>query len=173
MKPILTLLLVFAHLVSTAQNKIDRTDEFQIEGLVQNSKKITVSDLLKLKSIKMENIVVTNHLGVKKGTASGLSGIPIKEIFKDVNFKEENPKLLSEYYFIFIASDGYKVVYSWNEIFNTSTGDHTFVIVEKENKVLSNMEDRILVATTTDFKTGRRFIKGLTTILVQRVVQFP
>ena len=89
-----------------------------------------------------------------------LSGIPIKDLFETIQFNGSNPKLLSEYYLIFIASDGYKVVYSWNEIFNTPTGDNTYIIVEKDNKKLFDMEDGILLFTKTDFKTGRRFIKG-------------
>ena len=169
MRTITTLVFLLVHVIVWGQNKIDLTDEFHIEGEVHEMKKITVSDLMKYKSIKIDDISVTNHLGVKKGTASKLSGIPIQEIFKGIQFKQDNPKLLSEYYFIFVASDGYKVVYSWNEIFNTSTGGNTFIIVAKDNKGLSEMEERILVATSTDFKTGRRFIKGLSKIIVQRV----
>lgn len=63
---------------------------------------------LKMKSIKIEDGVITNHLGVKKGTASRLSGIPIKEIFQ------------------------------------------------------------FLVLTNTDVNTGRRFIKSLNKIVIQK-----
>jgi len=93
-------------------------------------------------------------------------GIAIKDIFKTVQFNADNPKLHSTYYFVFVASDGYKVVYSWNEISNTLTGENTYILVQKNNKQLSDMEDRIVVATRTDFKTGRRFIKGLSKIIV-------
>lgn len=124
---------------------------------------------MRIKSIRIDDIVITNHLGEKKGTASGLWGIPIKDIFKTVQFNADNPKLLSTYYFVFVASDGYNVVYSWNEIFNTLTGENTYIIVQKDNKQLSDMEDRILAVTRTDFRTGRRFIKGLSKIIVQKV----
>ena len=50
----------------------------------------------------------------------------------------------------------------------TSTGENTYIIVEKDNKKLSEMEDRIVVVTKTDFRTGRRFIKGLSKIIVQK-----
>jgi hypothetical protein len=169
MRTITVLLFISVHLASWGQNKIDPTNEFNIVGLGQKEIRVTVSDLLKLKPIKLDDIVITNHLGDKKGTASGLSGIPIKEIFEGMQFNEDNPKSLSQYYLVFVASDGYKVVYSWNEIFNTSTGENTFIIIEKDNKKIADMEDRILVVTRTDFKTGRRFIKGLSKIIVQKV----
>ena len=117
MKKIVTLLFAITYLTIWGQSKIIPTNEFLIVGQIQNEVRFTISDLMKLKSSNIEDIVITNHLGDKKGTATRLSGIPIKNIFNAIQFNADNPKLLSEYYLIFVASDGYKVVYSWNEIF--------------------------------------------------------
>ena len=77
--------------------------------------------------------------------------------------------MLSEYYFVFAASDGYKVVYSWNELFNTSVGESVYLVTEKDGKTITEMDDSILVVSTKDFKTGRRNVKGLASIAVMRV----
>jgi hypothetical protein len=104
-----TLFLAIITQSCLGQNKVTPTDEFSIVGQIQKEIKFTLSDLVKLKPIGIGDVVITNHLGEKKGTASNLSGIPIKDIFKDVQFNAESPKQLSEYYFIFVASDNYKV----------------------------------------------------------------
>ena len=115
-------------------------------------------------------MIITNHIGEPHGTSKQIKGILVKELLKDIELKEDNPKLLSEFYFTFIASDNYKVVYSWNEIFNSSTGDHLFYIVASiEGESLKDMRSRILVVTPTDYKTGRRYIKALSKIVVDRV----
>jgi len=113
-------------------------------------------------------LVITNHLGEKKSEAKGLKGILLKDILQTVEIKSESPKVLSEYYFVFVASDGYKVVYSWNELFNTNVGDSVYLITEKNSKPITEMDDTMLVVSTKDFKTGRRNVKGLTSIEIRR-----
>ncbi|REG88590.1 hypothetical protein [Algoriphagus antarcticus] len=83
---------------------------------------------------------------------------------KDTMLDVESPNLLSELYFVLQASDGYKVVYSWNEIYNTSTGDNIYLVTQKEGNAISEMDNRILMICTSEFKTGRRNVKGLNKI---------
>ena len=93
----------------------------------------------------------------------------MKDLLGSVDFKSESPKTVSEFYLTLIASDGYKVVFSWNEIFNTEVGDHTYLITEKDGKKIQDLNERILVLSASDYKTGRRYIKGLQEIVVGRV----
>jgi hypothetical protein len=44
-----------------------------------------------------------------------------------------------------------------------------FLITEKGGKTMEEKSDRILLVTTTDFKTKRRYNKGLNQIVVERV----
>ncbi len=80
-----------------------------------------------------------------------------------------NVKLLSEYYITCIATDNYKAVFSWNEIFNTETGNHAMIIVEENGKKNIEIEGRIELLVPSDEATGRRFVKGLQKIIVARV----
>ena len=105
----------------------------------------------------------------KKYTMTNIEGVPIKSILSKVSLATDDPKTLSEYYFVFIASDNYKVVYSWNELFNSATGNNIFVIQKKEGKDLTSLDDVISVICTSDEATGRRYVKGLKEILVERV----
>ena len=73
------------------------------------------------------------------------------------------------FYFVFIASDGYRVVFSWNEIYNTETGNNFFIVTEMEGKKLYDVDQRIIFISTADLKTGRRYIKGLEKIEVRQL----
>jgi hypothetical protein len=168
MKWITSLLLFIVISTCHGQAKITPTDELIISGQIQNEIKYTLTDLAKLEPFPIGDVAITNHLGEIKGTASNLSGIPIKALLDKIRFTDQNPKELSAYYFVFVASDNYKVVYSWNEIFNTPTGDNIFLVVSKDGKKLAKMDDRILILTKSDFKTGRRYIKGLSRIIIQK-----
>ncbi|MGC4020775.1 MAG: hypothetical protein QM734_01930 [Cyclobacteriaceae bacterium] len=152
----------------TSQAQIKSTNSFTISGEVNSVTTISIADLKKWKEVNIGDLIITNHLGEKKSESKGLKGILIKEILQPIEIKVDSPKLLSEFYFVFLASDGYKVVYSWNELFNTAVGDSVYLITEKNGKSISDMDDSILVVSTKDLKTGRRNLKGLTSILVNR-----
>lgn len=161
--------LVIATHVAIAQKESLRSSEFTVKGLVKKEIKITVADLMKLESKTIGDLNITNHLGEPKSTAKNLKGVLLKDLLSNVEFNSESPKTLSEFYLTFIATDNYKVVYSWNEIFNSPTGDNIWVVTEKGGVKLDVMDDSILVVCVTDFKTGRRHVKGLSQILVNRV----
>ena len=118
---------------------------------------------------KIDNFVVTNHLGVIKSTLKNISAVSLLSILRNVTIKAEGPKVLSEFYFVFVGSDDYKVVYSWNEIFNNNLGKEIFIVTEHDGKMLNNAEDRILVISKSDVATGRRHVKSLHKIIVKRV----
>ena len=153
---------------SFSQEKIAPTDALTVTGLVDKEMTFRVTDLSAYPSKPIPDMVITNHLGEPRGTAKGLKAILIKDVLANVSIKTESPKVLSEFFLSFIASDGYTVVYSWNEIFNSPTGDKTYLITEKDGKPLAEMSERLLMITPTDFKTGRRHIKGLNKIVVAR-----
>src|SRR5882762_11354410 len=168
MKNSIALLFVLLPASFFAQGQIKVTSSFTISGEVFSPLTVSVVGLKKWKEVAVGDLVITNHLGEKKSEAKGLKGILLKEILQTVEIKSENPKVLSEYYFVFTASDGYKVVYSWNELFNTTVGESVYLITEKNGKSITEMDDSILVVSTKDFKTGRRNVKGLASIEVMR-----
>jgi hypothetical protein len=169
MKYASTAILLVWTILANAQKDIKPSDEFSVTGLVNQEVKFGIADLEKVPSKKIDDIVITNHLGEPRGTAKNLKAISLKSLLEKIEFKTESPKVLSEFYLTFVATDNYKVVYSWNEIFNTATGDSIYLIVEKDGKKISEMPERILVITPSDSKTGRRNIKGLSKIVVGRV----
>ncbi|HEV8272120.1 MAG TPA: hypothetical protein VGQ04_12505 [Chitinophagaceae bacterium] len=72
-----------------------------------------------------------------------------------VEIDSETPKLLSEYYFVCIASDNYKVIFSWNEIFNNDTGKSVYIIIAQDGKPATALDNRIALLSPNDQMTGR------------------
>jgi hypothetical protein len=169
MKRLTTLILVIISVTVWGQKTDQPTNDFVVTGQIKKELKFTLADIEKYTSRTIGDVVITNHLGEPRGTAKQLTGILLKDLLKDLELKEETPKRFSEFYLTFVAVDNYKVVYSWNEIFNSPTGDNLFLITSRDGKKIKDMEERILILTPTDFKTGRRYIKGLSKIIVERV----
>lgn len=163
------LCLLFCWSKVQAQQEIRTSDQIFISGELAATKLVKQEDLKSYPSQIIPDLIITNHMGEERGELKNMKGIPILEILKDLEFSIESPRVLSEFYFTFIATDNYTVVYSWNELFNSPTGAHTFLVTESNGMQMEEMEDKILMICTTDFKTGRRHLKSLDRILVNRV----
>lgn len=165
---ILILIFLFA-IKAIGQKTIQPTDSFTISGSIKQEKVVQTSELNSYPNFKIKNLTITNHLGEKKSTLKKVRGVKLLDVLKDIEIDNENPKLMSEYYFVFIASDGYKVAFSWNEIFNSPTGQNIYLLTEINGTKIHEMSDRIVTVTPSDHKTGRRYLKGLSEIVVKRI----
>jgi len=164
-------ILIFLLAISTFvwAQKIIPTNQFIITGKIKTELKFTLADINTYPVVAIKDASIINHLGEVKENLHNLKGIALKPLLEKIEFLTEKSKDLSQFYLTFVASDNYKVVYSWNEIFNSETGNNLYIITEKDGKKLSDSDDRILTITTTDFQTGRRYVKALDKIIVSRV----
>lgn len=168
-KLIVLLSLIFVVGKGISQETIESTTQFTIFGLVEAPVTITYADLEKQKTTELGNFKVTNHLGEFKKEYKNVKGVPLLALLDKVKITTSNPRLLSEYYLVFKASDDYSVVASWNELFNTEIGNSFFLVVEADSKSQKDASEKILLISTKDFKTGRRHVKGLKSIEVKRI----
>lgn len=162
----LKLFLFFTSTLSTlwAQHAIAPTDAIRITGEVSKEYTISVDELMAMPQEPIKDVQITNHAGEPRSFLKGLKGVPLETVLQAVELKAESPKLYSEFALVCEASDGYKVVFSWNEIFNSPTGKKTFLITEKDGVALPQLADRIMLLCPTDIRTGRRYVKGLKSI---------
>jgi hypothetical protein len=160
-------ILVIASTFAFAQGK--PTKSFTIQGKIKTELKIDSEELAKYTVQAIGNVNITNHKGELKGQAKDMKGILLSDILRQIVLDEESPKFFSEYYFVCVGSDNYKVVYSWNELFNTAVAKKVFIVTEKDGKNILDNEDGILMISADDQKTGRRFVKNLESIQVRRV----
>jgi len=169
MKRLLIIVLVFISLQLTAQKTITNTENFTVEGAVKQIKTFSLQDLAGLTVKEKDSIVITNHLLERKSALKNIKGVLLKDVLGILSIDQNNPKLLSEYYIVCIAADNYKVVFSWNEIFNNETGSQVLIVTEHDGKKNVEMNDRIALLTLNDEATGRRYVKGLQKIIIERV----
>ena len=155
--------------VSAQKQNIRPTEFFTITGKVKENKTVSLSDLSTYKSYSLDSITITNHLGERRSTLKKVKGILLKDILDKLEIDAENQKVLSEHYLVCIASDNYKVVFSWNEIFNSNMGKSVYILTEHDGKPASALDDRIALISLADFNTGRRYVKGLQRIAIERV----
>ncbi|KQR91520.1 hypothetical protein ASG01_14230 [Chryseobacterium sp. Leaf180] len=161
-----SLLTVFS--VLNAQQNIKPTESIKVFGAVKNSITFNIDDLDKLPKTRVKDLVIYNPVGEIKDILSGMRGVLLKNALSAIQYDYEKPRELNEFYFVLKASDGYKAVFSWNEIYNTEAGNQYFIITEIQGKTLDQIPNRIIFLSAADLKTGRRYIKGLSEIEVKK-----
>ncbi len=163
------LLILLLNYSLNAQRKISPTTFFTISGKVISEQIITVKKLDSFPKKDIKDLIIFNHKGEIKDTIKNIRGVLFKEVFSKTTFTNQKPKNLNEFYFVCSASDGYKVVFSWNEIFNSEVGNNLYFITEMDGKSLEDLEQRIILLSSSDIQNGRRYIKGLEKIEVKQV----
>ncbi len=168
MKAFFTIVSLIISLSGFGQKEPEPTTSFIISGEVKAHVTISLTEFSKYPEVPMGDITITNHLGEKKSEQKSLKGILLKDILKSVEINNENPRVLSEYYFVCKSTDGYKVVYSWNELFNSPASESVYLVTSKNGQGAKEMKETILMISPKDYMTGRRYLKSLATIEVKR-----
>lgn len=166
---LLSFLSVFMVTRAFSQKNIPVTDQFVIEGEVTQPLNVSLKDLDRYKVYSKDSFRITNHLKEPRSVLRDLKLVLLKDVLAGVEIKSPGPKQLSEYYFIAEASDGYKVVFSWNELFNTQIGDEVCLVVSYDHQAGLQMPNRIALLSVGDEATGRRYVKGLKKMIIKRV----
>ncbi|NJM26338.1 MAG: molybdopterin-binding protein [Bacteroidia bacterium] len=164
---LVSVFLAFVVCTGHAQ-KIEPTQKVAVTGAVERALEIDVSKILSYPTHGIGDLLITSHNGEPRGTKKNLKGVLVKDMLAELPLKVDSPKELSEFYLVFVASDGYKVVFSWNELFNSPTGEHAFIVTEENGVSIDKMEDRILMVVDSDLRTGSRHVKSLSKIIVGR-----
>lgn len=169
MKQNLTVFFLFITGMATAQETKSLTDHFTIEGKVAQKLSFSYPDAKNYNPVALDSFVIFNHLHERKRTIHNIKGILLTDLLQKAGIDESNPKLFSEFYFTCIAADGYRVVFSWNEIFNTEVGKGILIVTQADGLKEDSLPERILILSSKDYASGRRYVKGLDKIIVSRV----
>ena len=67
-----------------------------------------------------------------------------------------------------VATDGYRATFSWGELFNSSLGEQTLVIVAQDGRPLDAAAGPLALRSLADIRPGPRHVRNLCALLVRR-----
>lgn len=167
MKYLISVFLLLSLACANAQkNVVPPTSEFTVKGFVKNEFTFRIKDVGQYKQEELHDVVIRNQKGEQKGVAKSVKGILLKTVLEKAEIHADRPKEYSGIYIVLTASDGYKNVYSWNELFSTDVGKHIYIVTEEDGKTMDQMPGRIEVMSLAD-NSGNRHLRGLAKIEVR------
>lgn len=67
-----------------------------------------------------------------------------------------------------VATDGYRAVFSWGELFNTAVGDQVLVITAQDGRPLDVTAGPTAARSLADLRPGPRHVRNLCAVLIRR-----
>ncbi len=143
------------------------TEKITVTGAVEHELMLSVDDLRKFAS----QVVALAQTGGKAGSLVQIKGVLLRDIIERAAVIARNHNDTKKMAVLAIASDGYTVVFSWSEIFNSPVGDGILVFFEKDGVPLGDDEGRIALISAKDIRTGPRHVKWLQSIEVRKIAE--
>ena len=147
------------------------TTHISVTGAVEHSLNLSVDDLRKFPPQQIGEVPLVCQSGANMGKLENFKGVLLRDILDKAKVKAPAHNDVKKMAVIASASDGYKVVFSWTEIFNSPNGEGVIVFFEKDGQPLTDDEGRIAMVSSKDTGTGPRHVKWLQGVEVRKIVE--
>lgn len=145
------------------------TQSITVTGAVEHKLKLGVDELRKFPPQQVGELPMVCQTGAHLGQMENLKGVLLRDILGQAKVVSKDHNDVKKTVIIATASDGYKVVFSWSEVFNSPVGDGVMVFFEKDGVPLADDEGRIAMVSTQDIRSGPRHVKWLKAIEVKKI----
>lgn len=142
------------------------SEQLVVSGAVKTSLTLKVDDLKAYAPEQITSVTVTRRVG-DKDTPSTVRGVKLTAVLDRAAFSGTGPNDWKHTVVLATATDGYQVVFSWPELFNTEIGSATLVVFERDGQPLGEREGRIALVSARDTRAGPRSVRWLTRLEVR------
>ncbi len=139
----------------------------RVTGRVKAPLVLSIEELCGMETEEARDIAVNCGEGTPVGRIESCRGVLLENVIGRAAVLKEDHNDTKKMYIVASASDGYKAVFSWQEIFNTQIGGGVMVLIERDEKSLG--AGGLELISLEDYFSGPRYVKGLETIEVLMV----
>ena len=139
----------------------------RVIGRVKEPLVLSLEELCGMETEEARDIAVNCGEGTPVGRIESCRGVLLEIVIGKAAVIREDHNDTKKMFIVASASDGYKAVFSWQEIFNTPIGGGVMVLVEKDGKSLC--AGGLALISLQDYFSGPRYVRNLETIEVLMV----
>jgi Oxidoreductase molybdopterin binding domain len=143
------------------------SDQIVVTGAVKTTLTLKVADLKAFSPAELVDASITRRVD-DKDTSSSVHGVRLTALLQRAGLLSEDERNDWKHTIVVAsATDGYKVAFSWPELFNTDIGPGVLVLFERDGRPLEDREGRIALVSTRDLRLGPRSVKWLSRLDVR------
>ena len=140
-----------------------------VSGAVQQPLSLGADDL---RQFPADQLVTLALPGRQAGAPpSVLKGVRLRAVLEQARLVIADHNTVKKLAIIAAASDGYRVVFSWSELFNAELGDSVLVVFERDGEPLPAAEGPLALISGRDLRTGPRHVKWLRSVEVRQIIE--
>ncbi len=140
-----------------------------VGGKVQNHLTLAPEALQDFPVQIFPEIPIITRTGETRRILKDYAGVKLTDILDKSVLVSTDHNDLKKTIIIATASDDYKAVFSWNELYNTAVGQGVLVLFSREGKPLGDEEGRLALISTKDLHTGPRHVRWLQDIQARKI----
>ena len=140
---------------------------FKVEGRVLENLSFNLDNINTLPAFtsgKRDEVCMS---GFVKEKSIDYTGVLLKDVLNQAKVKIDSKKEMNEMYVVVEASDGYKALFSYHEIFTSPLGQHIVLYYKKGDKFLGKEEGDFALMSLDDTQPGGRHVKWVSRIIVK------
>ncbi|MBL8327969.1 MAG: sulfite oxidase-like oxidoreductase [Rubrivivax sp.] len=96
-----------------------------------------------------------------------LSGVLARDVLLAAGFGEPGDRAARNAWVEALASDGYRALFSWGELFNSPAGDQVLVIRAQDGRTLDSAAGPLALRSLGDLRPGPRHVRQLCALIVR------
>ena len=140
-----------------------------INGLVKTPLVLDVNALKQFPHQVTQRVAINTMKGEVRTEPTDFKGVRLIDMLNQAEIIRLDHNDVKKMAIIATASDGYKAVFSWNELFNSANGQGVIIIYQRDGLPLDEKAGQIALISTRDLATGPRFVKWIKEINVLKV----
>lgn len=147
------------------------SQSLQVAGDVQQPQTYALDQLKALPGHDLHQLLQGCRDSALDAKYRGYRGVLLRDLVQRAAIAGTDPKAWKRSLVVAEASDGYLALFTWNELFNTATGDAVLVVLSQDGQPLPDASGRIALISGCDRHPGPRHVKWLQRVEVRVLAQ--
>jgi len=137
----------------------------RVDGLLPESRGFALAELEAMPLLDLgETEVLCLSTGRLVSRAGSVVGVAVRDLLLAAGMARLPKMQLKQCLVVCHGADGYRAIFSWNEVFNTAVGERILVIVRKDGRRLGREAPELSLISAHDLRTGPRNLHRLVRI---------
>ena len=140
-----------------------------VQGASAGTQALDASDLARLPVTSLtQRQQVSSGASAASERSTIYTGVLLRDIVAKAGFGAAGDRSARVGIVEAVATDGYRATFSWGELFNSSLGEETLVIVAQDSRPLDAATGPLALRSLADIRPGPRHVRNLCALLVRR-----
>lgn len=136
----------------------------RITGRVKTPRVFGMESLWAMDIVETDDIPMVCGSGELKGRLGVCRGVLLADVINQTEVEITEHNDTKKMFVVASSDDGYKALFSWQEIFNSLNGEGILVVFEKGGKPLNADCSMVSLLSTKDFLSGPRYVNNLKSV---------